>query len=304
MLKKDKYKLAIYGTEKEEETLCIDFLKSFFLKKNADTIYVVQGDRLYGIVCLEDLLHRNINGKIPINKNFTVLIGYNVIKAHEIFQRKKRIHKIPVVDEQGRLLGEYSRWNDMLYVARNQYCMVNKEIVKKILENYEAVYLAEPTEKNEMYFSLMRYLEQSQVEFTIIKKEALGEKCLEKSICIFLNEDERRGTQALYGIEMRAYDGLQFDISKYDLLADSKSRWEIRLATYKSLITQVIEEIQSARLNIHKPLRTFFHGIDDKATILLTELKRNGVECFAIHPYENEETEYGKSFWKGVHEQI
>lgn len=54
-------------------------------------------------------------GQIEINQNFTVLTECNVVKAHELFQRNPLITKIPIVND-GELVGDYSRWDDMLYI--------------------------------------------------------------------------------------------------------------------------------------------------------------------------------------------
>lgn len=303
MLKRNKFELAIYTTEMEEEIFPIEHLKDLLLKKKTEIIYVIQNEKLYGIVCLEDILHHSKDGKIPINKKFTKMVGFNVIKAHEIFQRRKKVHKIPVVDAQGKLLGDYSRWDDMLYVDRNQKFMMNKEIVQKVLGVYDAVYLAEPVEKKNVYYlSLLEYLKQAQISYEILEIEKVGEILAENAICIFLDEDERRGAQALYNVEIKKCDSLGFDISKDDLLIDTQLK--IRFATYQSLIMQVIEESWITRLNIQKPKKLFLHGIDDKATVLFSALKANRIKCFAIHTYENEETEYRKNFWSEVHERL
>lgn len=303
MIKRSKSELAILSTEIEEEIFQIEHLKDLFIKKTAEIIYFTRNDMLYGIICLEDILHRGRNGEVPINKDFTMLVGYNVIKAREFFQRRKKVHKIPVVDIQGKLIGDYSRWDDMLFVKRNQRFMMNQEIVQKILCVYDAVYLAEPVEnKNVYYLALLEYLKQAQIRYEILKKEAIGERLMENAVCIFLSEDERRGTQALYGVEMKKCDSLGFDIGKEDLLVDEQ--FKIRFATYQSLIMQVIEEGWITRLNIQKSKKLFLHGIDDKATVLFSELRTNQIKCFAIHTYENEELEYRKNFWSEVHERL
>lgn len=119
MLKRDITQLAVYHIEEETDTLFFPCLRTLYLEKTSDTIYITRNKKLYGIIGRKEVLRRSPDGKVKINKSFTILTGYNVIKAHEIFQRNIYINKIPVINEQGELLGDYSRWDDMLYIERN-----------------------------------------------------------------------------------------------------------------------------------------------------------------------------------------
>lgn len=304
MLKRDITQLAVYQTEDEVEAVPFECLRSLYLEKTSDIVYITRDKKLYGIVGRKEVLCGGLNGEIAINKFYTFLTDYNVIKAHEIFQRNGQIHKIPVVNEWGELLGDYSRWDDILFIERNQDQLMKKETVRNVLEPYEAVYVVEPVDtENFAYLCLLKYLIDFQIKYIVLKKEQIGEKLSDKVICIFLDEDERRGTQYLYGIkQLLKYDSLGNAVFAYDMLADSQ--WKGRMATYMSLLVQIMEETRMERLKIAKPAYLPPYRVDDKATVFLSELQKRGVKCFCLYDTEDEMTEYGKNFHKEVNERL
>ena len=295
MIKRALCELAIYQIEKDKELLDKSCLHDLYQKKTSEIIYITKEKKLYGIICLKEAVYCFENGNVQINKTFTRLKGFNVIKAHEIFQ-KRNIHKIPVVNEEGELLGDYSRWDDLLFIERNQRSLLKKEIVKKVLEPYEKIYVVRPVE-NKIYIfrQIIQYLEMCEIRYTVLNKEQVGEKLYDKIICIFGDEDERKGMQCYHGIAP-AFG------KKNDVLEDS--RWKLRMATYKSLLTQVAEELLMKRLQIKDCSWAEFQGIDKKATFFLSALQKKGICCFGLCENEREPTEYGKRLKNEIREKI
>lgn len=295
MIKRALSELAIYQIEKDTELLDKSCLHDLYQKKTSEIIYITKRKKLYGIICLKEAVYCFENGNVQINKTFTSLKGFNVIKAHEIFQ-KKNIHKIPVVNEEGELLGDYSRWDDLLYIERNQKNLLKKEIVKKVLEPYEKIYVVKPVKNKIHIFSqIIQYLEMCGIQYTVLNKDQVGGKLYDKIICIFGDEDERKGMQCYYGIAP-AFG------KKNDILEDS--RWKLRMATYKSLLTQVAEELLMKRLKIRDCSWAEFQGIDKKATFFLSTLQEKGICCFGLCENEREPTEYGKRLKNEIREKI
>lgn len=295
MVKRDISELAIYHIYEEVTALPIDCLVDLYVKKTSEIIYIVKDKTLYGIICLKEAVHRAKNGEVQINKAFTALKGYNIIKAHEVFQGKN-IHKIPVVNEKGELLGDYSRWDDLLYVKRNQESVMKPEVVKKILDSYEAVYLIKPIEtKIPVFFHFVSYLDQFGICYTILDKKQVGAKLSERAICIFVDEDERKGLQCLCG-------AAPYMDKKNDMLLDT--RWNMRMATYKSLMVQIIEEMHMKHLQMEGISYLMYQKIDEKATVLLSTLQEKGVSCFCLSENEEELTEYGRNFKNTIRKKI
>ncbi len=303
MIKRDITQLAIYYIDVEMETVPFENLYDLYLHKTSEIIYIVKEKKLYGIVGMREVLHTGEDGEVQINKNFKRLIGYNIIEAHEIFRRWSRIHKIPVVNEQGELLAEYSRWDDTLFIERNCREKITAAIIKKFLDTYDEVYIIEPSQEETAIYNRMKmYLKNSQVKFGVLDKRQIGKKLLQNVICIFMSEDEKRGIQCLYRIEPRIYDDHGRDIRVQDKLVDE--RWIGKMTTFKNLLIQWIEFEQFERLRINRTASSIYVDINQKATILLRELQKNGIACFCIYPEENELTNYGENFRDEVEERL
>ncbi len=303
MLRRNLSQLAIYTIEEEVEALPLSCLHKLYFDKASENIYVIEDKQLYGVICMGEALHPDADGYVRINRNFTKMIGYNVIKAHEIFSRKAKIHSIPIINERGELLGDYSRWDDKLYIERNQKLLLQENLVKRILKPYDKVYVIEPIDGDDSrYLNLVKYLNSFQVSYQILRRDQIREKLLENSICIFTNEDERRCVQCLYGIEPWVYDSQGHNIYSYDLLVDRQLK--LRLATYKSLLIEISRKGQLERLGIQADGKLFVDRIDDKASILLATLKERGIKCFHVRHNENYMTKYGVKFQKNLAERL
>lgn len=304
MAKRELTQLAVCQIEEETDVISLGRLRNLYLEKTSEVVYVNKGNKLYGIIGMGEALRQDEKGNVFINKSFTSLSGYNVMKAHEIFQDKLRIHKIPVVNEQGELVGDYSRWEDLLFIERNHSVLMKEDAIKKIFEKYEAIYVIEPVkDKYSMYLKMLDYLDCFHIKYSILSKEHFSEKLTECAICIFLDEDERRGIQCLYGIMPKTSDGQGYNNFRYDIPKDT--RWKMRLATYKSLLEQIAENMQLDRLNIKKPFFLLYDRIDERATVLLSALQRKGLKCMHICQYNEakELTDYQESFRREVFER-
>lgn len=303
MLKRSVHQLAVYEIDKDMDTIQFACLRQLFLEKTSEIIYIIKEKKLYGIICMGEVLNSDHDGNVCINKNFTVLDEQDVIKAHKIFKKNLRINKIPIVNKQGQLIGDYSRWEDMLYIARCQERLMTEDAVKNILKIYETVYVIEPADIQDIqYKSLLNYLRAFEINFIMLTKEQIGKTLEEKAICIMLNEDERRGVQCLYHLVPAPYNEQGFNTFRYDKLEDN--RWKVRLATYKSLLVQIMEETQLQRLEIKKPQNMPYERIDDKAEVLLTALQKKGIKCFCMYNEELEETTEWKKFKQETDERL
>lgn len=312
MLKRDISQLAVVEVNGETETLPLERLRRLYLEKTSEIIYVTKDKKLYGIICMGEVLYEHrLNSKVRINKEFTSISGYRMAMARDIFAKKSKVNKIPVVNDQGELIGEYSRWDDALFIERNQAQVMNKEIVRRILDSYESVYIVEPVKAIDAhYLQLIKYMDSFSIEYVILKKEQLGERLSERAICILLDEDEKMGMQCLYGIEPRFLDVFGNDVRHYDMVANETHG--ITLTTYKNLLLRIRRETYFDNLEINKPFEPgeyrsgnwFFYGMNYKATVLLSELEKRGVKCFCLHTYADEKTEYGRKFYGEIKERL
>ena len=298
MIKRKISQLGIYTVQEDIDKIPIINLQKIYLQKTSEIIYIVKNKKLEGIICLGDILYHTFNGETHINKEYAALTSFDVLKAHEIFRKKRNIHKIPVINEQGELVGDYSRWDDLLYIERSHMYLMKKEAVIKVLSSYVAVYLIEPLENdNPIFIQFIRYLNQFQIVYKILQKSQIGEKLTEKSICVFFTEDERRGMQCLYGVQLCQYD--DYGCGRKPK-ADRKLRW----VTYKSILQQILEFKLCDRLNLKISSHHTFRQVDDKASIFLRRLQQEGIKCFCFYVNEEKTTKYGMNFQKEINNKL
>lgn len=293
MIKRDIEQLSVCQIEEDMETVPLTYLRKTYLDKTSDTIYITRNNQLYGMVCLDDIVCECQDVEISINKDFISLTGYNVIKAYGFFQRKKKIHKIPVLNEQMELLGDYSRWNDLLYIERYKEELLKADIVKRMLQFYDAIYIIEPVDaRTSVYLYLIDRLDYCQIHYMVVGREEIGISPIkENAVYIFLDEDEKLRGQCLWEID----NGVTYGHNETP---------QIKCFTYKEILLQIMEESELKRLNINTPIDFSFDMLNDKATILLSELQKRGVSCFVFYEDENDYTEFGKKFKEEVNERL
>ena len=110
----------------EEETADLDYgmIREAMCEKPCNIVLVEVKNRLFGIVSWGDISRAKRAGKdkVPINRSFTFLKGKQFMRAREIFREKEKIREIPVIDEDGLLLGMCTRNDDLLYLEyRNRW---------------------------------------------------------------------------------------------------------------------------------------------------------------------------------------
>lgn len=292
MVKRNISELAVYEVKEETETVLFTDIYKLYLEKTSEIIYVNKGRKLYGIISMGETLNQDKDGRIMINKRFTFLSEYNVTKAHEIFRDKRWIHKIPVTNRNGELIGDYSRWDDIMFIERSSSLLMRKESVQKILKQYKAVYVIKPIEyKHPFYLAMIKYLESFQIEFEILNKELLVEKISDEGVYIFFHEDERRGCKCLYG--MKSCFG-----------HDSEKVKDRQIITYKDLLIQIMKKEQLDRLEIRKGETIPYDRVDQKATLIFTALQEKGIKCLCLYSNEIKPTEYGQKIREEIEERL
>lgn len=293
MQKRDISQLAVCKVEEETDLLPAECLRELYLNKTSEIVYVIKERKIWGIVCLGDVMRQRYEAGIRINRNFTSLDTFNIMKAHDIFRVKGNIHKIPVVNRQGELLGDYSRWDDVLYIERNYRIFLDEEIIRKLLERYENVYIIEPVDRTDYYYlQFMEYLNHLQIGYMVLHKVQIAKTLGGNNIYIFLNEDEKRGTLCL----IQLLNGQDKE--------NVNDRLSGRFHTYRDLLNEITWRIKFDRLGIEKPEHIPYYRIDDKATVFLGELEKKGVKCFCLYPQAYEQTDYGKTLLNEIGQRV
>ena len=123
MIYTGRNQLAIIKLQEERTLFSYEELFRALTEHPSVAVYVEWKGLLYGIITLGRIkrAHRNHLERVGINTEFTAITLDETFKAREIFQkernaenREKRFHVLPVVTAEGKLLGNYTRWDDLL----------------------------------------------------------------------------------------------------------------------------------------------------------------------------------------------
>lgn len=195
---REKEELPIIETQMKETTVSKEQVKKSLKDKAADVVYVVCRNELYGIVSIGDVLRGN--QRIIINTQFSFIRYKNVLTARRIFKDKAKINMIPVVDDSGELIGDYSRfdlWNDNLFHD------VNIDILKWYTKAYARnLFVVKPlSDKTSDFDKMLCFLGENQIENTVCTREDVVERYLNENTALFLfvDNDELCAAQACSG---------------------------------------------------------------------------------------------------------
>ena len=102
--------------------------------------------------------------------------------AKQVFLENEHINKIPVVNADYQLLGEYSRWDDQLYI-KNFLCNLTN-----LISNEGKQYIVANEKWNNLHFQNVENIQWEDIEKYLYKNVTL----------IFYTEDEKRAIQCAF----------------------------------------------------------------------------------------------------------
>ena len=204
----ERSQLPILSFKEETANLDYSVIREVLCEKPCNIVFVEVKNRLFGIVSWGDILRANNAGKdkVPINRSFTFLKGKQFMLAREIFREKEKIREIPVIDENGFLLGMCARSDDLLYLEyRNQW--EENRYVRPFLSGLKAVRIVRaPEVDTRRRIVINRWIEEfmkygvvcEQIDFSEIP-----EKQKEKTPILVVDEETSLGAGAV----IEALDG-------------------------------------------------------------------------------------------------
>ena len=105
----------------------LDDLVEIYFKQNEKILYVLNGERLCGVITNADFNKNRNNGKL-VNENFKFIVSDGkkaeeqlIIEAENILGEYKNIIEVPVIDNEGKLLYEFLREGSVLDVMPGRF---------------------------------------------------------------------------------------------------------------------------------------------------------------------------------------
>lgn len=201
MVYRSKEELTIVLLQENEKDIHIDRLKEIILKKPSSIIYCEYNDKLYGVLTMIDINRAcDVSEKyVSINTNFIFINSHEYTKVQKIFAERKNIHSVPVLDENGILKGDWSRWNSLWIDYRKfKACQqsVNVQINSKIAFVYH---------DNDIYKNKRRIFEAYYNKLISCGMNVMKITCDQVSKCadviewvLTIDEDESEALSTLY----------------------------------------------------------------------------------------------------------
>lgn len=116
-VKKDR--LTILQLKSSAENISMEILRTILTERPSDMVYCELGGKLIGIISTGDILkaYRKKQDWVSPNKNFIYLRSGQHMRARDIFLKKEFVNTVPVVTGDHILIGEYTRWDDLILLG-------------------------------------------------------------------------------------------------------------------------------------------------------------------------------------------
>ncbi|MBD5522381.1 MAG: adenylyltransferase/cytidyltransferase family protein [Lachnospiraceae bacterium] len=191
--------LTILKLNDKKNKVSFDTLANVILERPSNIIYCELEDELYGIISMGDIARASESGLdyVAINRVFTrILPNDKYMTAKNIFHEKENINALPVVNEDNKLLGAYTRWDDLY--NRNMFTIGK---VNSFYEDYPLIFLVRPCEIFRERYRTFRYfydylLSQGGAVRDIAYSEVLDYIDI-ADLILFVCEDELRAIDTL-----------------------------------------------------------------------------------------------------------
>lgn len=203
MIYTKREKLTCYIIEDNSDQISFDSLKPLLMDRPSNIIYCEKGGKLYGIISMGDIrrsYHCQQNF-VTINKSFTKLFPGQYMKARQLFKDHNGINGLPIVDAQDRLLGAYTRWDDLISFTDFNY-IKHSPCAISFWKTIERIALVAPCDifsaKKELMQQWYEALTEINIPVDIIRRDSLLDVSNRYNYILFTDEDELRGTSEVY----------------------------------------------------------------------------------------------------------
>jgi cytidyltransferase-like protein len=283
MVYTSREKLTVFELQDDTDRVGFDGLAKLLTERPSNMIYCEKKQAggetiLHGIISCGDI-HRAVNAgqnDVAVNTNFTGLNGSQYLRAKKIFRDNEKINALPIVDADGKLTGDYTRWADRFQIKEfDDLRYTYQKYADKIREKIKKAVIVKPAEvfpkKLELENEWKELFEEAGVETEVISWQDVESIDKDNDI-FFVDEDELRGSIALYKmIYGKDFEGCKVHTFKW---IDSEINDEMNVE-----IDKEIDEKEGA----------------DVAGSILKEIAGRGIFVRTIQITDN-----GSAYWKNL----
>ncbi|MDE5931765.1 MAG: adenylyltransferase/cytidyltransferase family protein [Lachnospiraceae bacterium] len=191
-------RLTIIEINDKKNTISFDALIKVILDRPSNVIYCESEDGIYGIISMGDIARASEKGAdyVVINRKFTRIQPDEYMLARHIFHEKEKINALPVVSVGNKLLGAYTRWNDLY--CRNMFVMGE---VEQFCKCWQCIILVRPSEMFKERYRLFKDFYEYLISLGITVKDIAYSEVVDyvdiAELILFVDEDELRAMDTL-----------------------------------------------------------------------------------------------------------
>lgn len=192
--------LSVIELDNLAEEVSFDVIRQLMLDRPTNVFYCECKGILYGLISAGDIARAYEKGKnvVLVNRRFTYISEGGYMLAREIFREQNLINAIPIVNKYGMLDGAYIRWDDL----KSLECMFfeGKDIEIQLMKGKVALVYPHILirKKQKLLENFGDRLQLQGIEVKYIKTSDIFDVIKKVDWILFVDEDEKRGTDVLF----------------------------------------------------------------------------------------------------------
>ena len=198
MIYTDRKHLLILTLTENRDYVTYDELIHILTERPSSTVYIERGGILCGIVSTGDILRKRDDKtrRVPSNKEFTSVRPEEYLRARQIFKDIKNINMLPVVSEDGHLLGEYARWSSLIGIDHAELLCKDPYVLQGLKTHIQNTFFVEPVcagegrNSHKMFSWWRQRFENEGIHLQIIQRWEIEDYCTAKILCLLMKMKE------------------------------------------------------------------------------------------------------------------
>ena len=294
MIYRDRKYLPILTLTEDRDYVTYDELIHVLEEQPSDAVYIERNGILCGLLtsghigrsCVEKIR------RVMFSVKFTAVRPGEYMRVRQIFKDRGNINVLPVVSEDGHLLGEYVRWNDLISTDYAEILCKDPYVLQDLNADIHRAVFVEPSAQGgalrHKMFSWWRHkLEREGIQLQVIQHREIKDYLNDGRIFLFVDECEKRGAESLNNLypKKETTQPIQFvSIVHY---------YHIRRLASGYSIVSLLKELQNQ--NVHVLVFDFKENSNQFLAVLTERIKKRDEE-YGVYPLSVLPEKLKKSF--------
>ena len=204
MIYTDRKYLSVLMLTEDRDYVTYDELIQVLTERPSDVVYIERDGILCGLLT-GGRIERHCDEKarcVPFKKKYTYVRPGEYWRAREIFRDKKIVSALPVVSEDGRLLGDYKQWDDLIGTDYAELLCKDPYVLHSLKENIQDAVFVEPVVgggafREKMFSWWRQKLEGEGIQLRVIRHCEIKDYIDAAKYFLFADKNEKRGIEIL-----------------------------------------------------------------------------------------------------------